>query len=101
MNSQVEDIRRDALLLLAEIIYNSREQSQTVLCSDLLLKIKEFLVNGEFSIKKEASHVISNIVDSANQVQTAELISAGFVEPLCRLVGCCNTSIINVSLHVK
>lgn len=101
MNSQEEDIRKNALLLLAEILYYSREQPQTVICSALFHKIKENLVNGRFSLIMEASHVISNFVDSAHKGQIEELIECGFVEPLCRLVECCNPFIITVSLNFE
>lgn len=100
LNSQDEEIQRNALLLLAEIISQSREQPQKVIYSSLLHKIKESLVNGGISLKMEASHVISNIVDSASQDQIEELVAAGFVEALCRLLGSCNTSIITVSLNL-
>lgn len=92
-----EKIRKEAVWFLSNITAGNQSQVQSVIDAGLLPKIIENLRNGEFQTQKEAAWAISNLTISGNRDQVSHLIKDGAIPPICDLLSCKDTQVINVS----
>lgn len=94
-----EKIRKEAVWFLSNITAGNQSQVQAVIDAGLLPKIIDNLRHGEFQTQKEAAWAISNLTISGHREQVAQLIKDGAIPPLCDLLACKDTQVINVRFY--
>lgn len=93
-----EKIRKEAVWFLSNITAGNQLQVQAVIDAGLLPKIIDNLKNGEFQTQKEAAWAISNLTISGTPDQVEQLIKDEAIPPLCDLLSCKDTQVINVQI---
>lgn len=56
------------------------------------------LFQGEFQTQKEAAWAISNLTISGNKPQVSYLVEQGVISPICHLLSCKDTQVLQVVL---
>ncbi|XP_075992818.1 karyopherin alpha3 [Anticarsia gemmatalis] len=98
LSHQKEKICKEAVWFLSNITAGNKQQVQAVIDAGLLPKIVENLSKGEFQTQKEAAWAVTNLSISGTKEQVATLIHCGVIPPLCKLLSCKDTQVINVVL---
>lgn len=57
-----------------------------------------FFLQGEFQTQKEAAWAVSNLTISGNREQIMTLIEHGVIPPLCQLLSCKDSQVIQIVL---
>lgn len=64
----------------------------------IYLQIYYFLFQSEFQTQKEAAWAITNLTISGNSRQVDYIINSGVISPLCALLSCQDSQVIQVVL---
>lgn len=95
---QKEKINKEAVWFLSNITAGNQQQVQAVIDANLMPLIIHHLSRGEFQTQKEAAWAISNLTISGSKIQVGYLITEGVIPPICNLLSCKDTQVIQVVL---
>lgn len=93
-----EKICKEAVWFLSNVTAGNQVQVQAVIDAGLIPKIITHLSKSEFQTQKEAAWAITNLTISGNSQQVDCVISSGVVAPLCALLSCQDSQVIQVVL---
>ncbi|CAB3373182.1 Hypothetical predicted protein [Cloeon dipterum] len=98
LSHQKEKICKEAVWFLSNITAGNQRQVQAVIDAQLVPLIISNLSRGEFQTQKEAAWAISNLTISGTKDQVAVLVKEGVIPPLCALLNCKDSQVIQVVL---
>lgn len=93
-----EKICKEAVWFLSNVTAGNQQQVQAVIDAGLLPAIILNLAKGEFQTQKEAAWAVSNLTISGNRDQIMTLIEHGVIPPLCHLLSCKDSQVIQIVL---
>ncbi|XKL66606.1 hypothetical protein PGB90_010026 [Kerria lacca] len=93
-----EKICKEAVWFLSNVTAGNQQQVQAVIDAGLLPAIILNLAKGEFQTQKEAAWAVSNLTISGNKEQVMKLIDEGVIPPLCNLLSCKDSQVLQIVL---
>lgn len=99
LQSTKKSIRKEACWTISNITAGNKSQIQAVIDANIIQPLVYLLGCAEFDIKKEAAWAISNATSGGSPEQIRFLVARGCIKPLCDLLQCSDTRIINVALE--
>ncbi|XP_002165850.1 importin subunit alpha-1 isoform X1 [Hydra vulgaris] len=79
-------IVKEAAWAVSNIAAGNQSQIQAIIDSDLLGPVINALEKGDFKVQKETVWVITNYTSGGSVEQIVQLINAGVIAPLCRML---------------
>lgn len=94
-------IRKETCWTISNITAGNSTQIQAIIDAGFIPPLIQLLANAEFDIKKEVAWAISNATSGGTREQVRYLVEQGCIKPLCDLLSCSDTRIINITLEGK
>eukprot|EP00731_Ephydatia_muelleri_P030459 Em0021g982a len=91
-------IVREAVWTLSNILAGSKIQIQMVIDAGLVPTLVQVLRTSEFRIQREAAWAVSNFTVGGSLEQVSYLVQQDVIAPLCHLLDCKDSTIIQVVL---
>lgn len=91
-------IVRETVWTLSNILAGSKPQIQMVIDAQLVPPLVQALRQAEFRIQREAAWAVSNFTVGGTKEQVSYLVQQGVVHPMCQLLDCKDTTIVQVVL---
>ncbi|KAH8745916.1 armadillo-type protein, partial [Diaporthe sp. PMI_573] len=100
LSSNKDGIRKEAGWAISNITAGNSTQIQAVVDANIIPPLIHQLSNGDLKTRKEACWAISNATSGGLQKpdQIRYLVAQGCIKPLCDLLGCPDSKIIQVAL---
>eukprot|EP01133_Synstelium_polycarpum_P003858 gene3858-4458_t len=99
MSTNCKDIKKEACWTFSNFTAGNKSQIQSVIDANIIPSIICLLTNAEFEIKKEAAWAITNATSGGTPQQIDYLVRQGCIPPLCDILNCPESRIINVALE--
>ncbi|KAH8744059.1 armadillo-type protein [Diaporthe sp. PMI_573] len=101
LGSNKDGIQKEASWTISNITAGNSAHIQAVIDANIIPPLVHLLSNGDLKTRKEACWAISNITSRGllNPDQICYVVAQGCIKPLCDLLGCPDSKIIQIALH--